>query len=91
MPVGSAQVSVGTGATLLASVPASTVPGQVGAVLLFADATKEVYLGGANVSTTNGLTLTHGLTAPFVVPLFPGDVLYGCVSSGSGTVGVLQV
>lgn len=94
MAVGSNQVSVGTSATLLASVPAGAgggSPAQSGAVLLYPDATTDVFLGGANVSTTNGLKLKAAGTVPVTVPLFAGDVLYGIVATGTATVGVLQV
>lgn len=90
MGLGSAQVTVGTQAVLLASVPANTVPGVVGYVLLLADATVDAYIGGVNVSTTNGLKLTHAVTTPVTVPLSPGEALYGIVASSTATIGVLQ-
>lgn len=89
MSLGSNQVTVGAQAVVLASVPTSTVPGLT-YVLLLADATVDVYLGGAAVSSTTGLKLTHAITTPITVPLAPGDVLYGVTGSGSATVGVLQ-
>jgi len=90
-PVGSGQVTVGTQAVLLASTPVSTVPGQIGAVLLYPDASVDAFLGGSNVTSSNGLKLKSGGTVPVLVPLFAGDALYGIVASGSATVGVLQV
>jgi hypothetical protein len=91
MTVGSNQVSVGTAATLLASVPASTgYPGQVGTVELLADATVDVFLGGSGVTSSTGLKLKAGATTPLLVPMYAGESVYGITAASTATVGVLQ-
>jgi hypothetical protein len=87
----SSQAAVGTAATVLVSAPIGPGAYQVGAALLLADASTDVYLGGANVGTGNGFKLAHGGTTPLSVPLFSGDSLYAVVATGSATVGVLQM
>lgn len=83
-------MSVGTSATLLAAVPTGAGRGQVGAVLLYPDASADVFVGGSSVSTSTGLKLKAAGTVPVTVPMFGGDALYGIVATGSATVGVLQ-
>lgn len=89
MAVGSQQYAITTTASIIASVPAGPFTGPVGAVVIYPDATNEVYVGGANVSATNGLKILHGTAIGPVIPLFPGDVLYA-VTASTATVGVLQ-
>lgn len=45
-----------------------------------------VYLGGPNVSATNGAAVS----APVAVPLFGGDSVFACTASGTATVSVLM-
>lgn len=89
MSVGSQQYAVTGTASVIASVPpltGSVGGGQVGAVIVTTSA--NVFLGGANVTSTNGLGITS-TSAPLTVPLFPGDVLYA-VAATTATVSVLQ-
>lgn len=92
MAVGSAQYTVTSTPQVIASMPASSTgsPGslQVGsAVVNNTGAT--VYLGGANVSSANGLAVATSATTYFTIPLFPGDTVYA-VCSTSSVVSVLQ-
>lgn len=90
MAVGSQQYAVSTSAVLIGSAPASAHVGPVGALLVLADATTDAYVGGANVSSTNGLKITHAVTAPVPITLFPGDSVYAVTASSTATLGVLQ-
>lgn len=79
------QVSVGTSATLLVTVP----PGTTGVVLTNAGSAP-VFVGtGTGVTTTNGLGVPPNGVVP--VPGFPGSksvTLYGIVASGSTPLGI---
>lgn len=89
MAVGSNQVAVTSTRQVIASGPPISNPGAVGSVWLYPDAANEVYIGGSNVSTTNGFKILHGtvLVGPFA--LYAGDVLYA-VTATTATLGVLQ-
>lgn len=89
---GSQQYTVGTSATPIGSAPAeqSVVPGPTGWLLVLADATTDAYLGGPGVTSTNGMKITHAVTTPIAVPLFPGDQVFAVVATGSATISVLQ-
>lgn len=78
----SAQISVGTTATVLV---AATAFDQ--SVYLHNSGGGIVYLGGSNVSTTNGYKLDNGEKLSIMV----GDheALYGVTASGTNVVGVL--
>lgn len=68
-------------------VPQATIPGPVGWFYI-ANGANAVYLGGANVSTSNGaLVAANGTFTGF---LYPGDVIYAIASSTTSTVTVLQ-
>jgi len=90
MAVGSQQYSVSTTAVLIGSVPASPQPGPVGALLVLADATTDAYVGGVGVTSTNGMKVTHAVSAPVPITLYPGDAVYAITASGTATLGVLQ-
>ena len=78
----SAQVSVGATATVI--VPATAFDQSV---YLHNSGGGIVYLGGSNVSTTNGYELDNGEKLSIMV----GDheALYGVTASGTNVVGVL--
>lgn len=90
MAVGSQQYAVTGTASVIASAPGGTLPGAgVGpSASLVVTTTADIYLGGSNVSSTNGLKVSS-TTAPFPIPLYPGDVLYA-VAATTATVSVLQ-
>jgi len=52
------------------------------------DNTKVMYLGGANVSTTNGLQLLKGETLQFT--LNPGEALYAISADGNHVISWLR-
>ena len=86
MPVSTSQVSVGDTATLLkagsADVPESVTvfcPSGNGA---------SVFIGGSDVSTSNGLELAAG--ASWQAIMDGGAALYGIVATGTETATVLQ-
>ena len=78
----SAQVSIGATATVI--VPATAFDQSV---YLHNSGGGIVYLGGSNVSTTNGYKLDNGEKLSIMV----GDheALYGVTASGTNVVGVL--
>ena len=78
----SAQVSVGATATVI--VPATAFDQSV---YLHNSGGGIVYLGGSNVSTTNGYKLDNGEKLSIMV----GDheALYGVTASGTNVVGIL--
>jgi len=78
----STQVSVGTTATILA---AATNFDQT--VWLHNSGGGVVYIGAANVSTTNGYKLDNG--DKMELPVGDHEALYGVTASGTNTVCVL--
>lgn len=93
MAVGSQQYSVTSGsAVLIASMPPATgSPGyqQTGS-LVINNTGGVVYLGGSNVSSSNGLAVASSATTYFTIPLFPGDSVYAIAASTTSVVSVLQ-
>jgi len=90
VPVGSQQYTVTTAAVAIASAPAGPTAGPAGA-LLAANTTGSavtVYLGGPNVSSSNGFPLAQN--ASISTYLFGGDTVYAITASGSATLAVLQ-
>ncbi len=93
---GSQQYSVTSGAAvLLASAPGSTVPnatlpGPLGQAYIANGSGGTIYLGGSNVSTSNGIALAASTTLPSPLFLFSGDAIYAIASSTTSTVSVLQ-
>jgi hypothetical protein len=91
---GSQQYSVtSTTAVLLASAPGSgspnTInPGPVGWFYLANSSAGSVYVGGSNVTTSNGALVAASGT--FTGFLFTGDAIYAIASSTTSTVSVLQ-
>ena len=79
----SAQVSVGTTATLLG---AANIMDQT--VWLHNLGGGAVYLGGANVTTSNGYKMDN--TDKMQVPVGDHEGLYGITASGTNTVAVLS-
>ena len=79
----SAQVTVGTTATLLV---AANIMDQT--VLLHNLGGGAVYLGDANVTTSNGYKLDNG--DKLQVPVGDHEGLYGIAASGTHTIAVLS-
>lgn len=79
----SAQVTVGTTATLLV---AANIMDQT--VWLHNLGGGAVYLGGANVTTSNGYKMDN--TDKMQVPVGDHESLYGITASGTNTVAVLS-
>ncbi len=79
-----AQVSVGTNATLVATI--SSVP-DTGGVLVYSSAAG--YIGGSGVTTTTGFPIAA--TTPLLVPTTGAEPLslYAVVSSSTATVSVI--
>jgi hypothetical protein len=90
MSAGSQQYTTSTSAaTLIASVPAVTVREAAGwAYILNTDSANAIYVGGSNVSSSNGVQITHGNGLP--VFLFSGNSLYAIAAAGTPVVAVLQ-
>ena len=86
---GSAQYTVGTAPTLLASCPPAGAPGPLGWFSIANGTAATVYLGGGTaVSSTNGYPLgASGVVSGY---LFPADQVFGICASGSSPVSVLQ-
>jgi hypothetical protein len=86
---GSAQWTVGTTPTLLASCPATVTPGPLGWFSIANGTAATVYLGGGTaVSSTNGYPLAaSGVVSGY---LFPADQVFGICAAGSSAVRVLQ-
>lgn len=83
--VSSAQVSVGTSATLLVTADTD------GCQLLIHNKTGTVaYLGGADVTASTGMGIDSG-AGPVPLTLPANAKLYGITSSGSVTVQVLKI
>lgn len=79
----SAQVSVGTSATLLVDVDSTYRE-----IRLHAVSNSAVYLGASDVTTTTGFLLEKDDGAA-VINLPPNEKLYGVVASGTETVTIL--
>lgn len=86
MAVASAQVTVGTTATLVSAVESDFSVGSAAKVKNTGAA--DVFLGGAGVTTTTGFALASGATTD--VPLGPGEQLFA-VAAATGTVHVLRL
>jgi hypothetical protein len=90
MSAGSQQYTTSTStATLIASVPADTVREVAGWVyILNTDSTNAIYVGGSIVSSSIGVSVTHGNSLS--VSLFSGNSLYAIAAAGTPVVAVLQ-
>jgi hypothetical protein len=84
----SAQYTIGTSATLIASAAQVAVAGPGGWWYLTNGSGGAIYLGGPNVSSTNGAQVAASTTLSGY--LFAGDALYAVTATGTSTVGVLQ-
>jgi len=85
MAYSSGQVSVGTSATQILT----TGPAPAFDVVIYSSAT--VYLGGSNVTTSNGLEIPASTPTRIPSSGAEDDVLYGIASSGTATVGYLTI
>jgi len=83
MSLGSQQYTVSTTAVAIANTY------NDGNVWIVNGGTASIYLGAANVSSSNGLLLAKQ-DAPLNVTLHNGDVVYAITASGTATVSVLQ-
>jgi len=90
MSAGSQQYTTSTSsATLVASVPAVTVREPAGWFYITnTDATNGIYVGGASVSSSNGVPVAHGGNLSGY--LFSGNSLYVIAAAGTPVVAVLQ-
>lgn len=88
MAVASSQKSPGVAATLLTSSPTDSTSGAA-VTLVNRHATVSTYIGAAGVTTGTGFELKAGESIS--VDLDAGEALYGIVTSGTGTVHVLEV
>lgn len=88
MAVTSAQVSVGTTATLLTST--TDTDANPGNEIIVANPVggTDTYLGGPGVTTGTGLLLTGG--SSIALQVNPGDALYGVVAASTNTLHVLR-
>jgi hypothetical protein len=86
----SQQYTTTSSAQLIASAPAeqAVVPGPTGWVYLTNGSGGSLYLGGPNVSSSNGAAVAASAT--WSGWLFPGDSLYVIQDSASSVIGVLQ-
>lgn len=79
MPFSTNQVTIGTAATLIVG-PTNSDKAEVTIVTKG----KDVFLGGANVTLSNGVNLQSGQT--ITVKIGRNDSLYGCVDTSTHTV-----
>jgi hypothetical protein len=87
MSVQSAQITVGTAATLLSAAETDT-PAGARLVVRNSSATTSVFLGGAGVTASTGLELPSATQLPWTLDL--GEALYAAVVVGTVVVHVLQ-
>lgn len=87
MAIASAQISVGTTAELLSTTERDSRSGSALAVQN-TDATADLYIGAADVTTATGFKVPAGTTVTLDVE--PGESLYGIVASGTVDVHVLR-
>jgi hypothetical protein len=85
---GSAQYAVTTSAQIVASAPAGAGALPVGKAYFSNGTGAAVFLGGANVTTTNGYQMA--VSTAFAADLYPGDVIWAVVASTGSTLSVLQ-
>jgi hypothetical protein len=91
MTVGSQQYSITSTRSVIAQAPAGTAMGGPAGAVLVANTTGSAvtaYLGGDNVSSSNGYALAQNATVS--ITLYPGDVLYAITASSTATLSVLQ-
>lgn len=84
----SAQYTAGTVATLVVAAPPRGVACPVGWWYLTNGTGATIYLGGVNVTSSNGAQVAASATLTGFV--FGSDSIYACTGSGTSTVGVLQ-
>ncbi len=92
MAVGSQQYTVGTTAVLIAASPVASAQGVVGvaaANVVINNTGAVAYLGGSNVTASNGLPVPTSASTFITVTLYPGDQLYAYCAT-STVVSVLQ-
>lgn len=78
MALSSAAVTVATSATALHS---GSVNGSCRVLVVNNDASATMYVGGSDVSTTNGVPVTAGKSLSLT--LAPGEIAYGVVASST--------
>lgn len=87
MPIKSTHPTVGTSPTLLCDGTQATGADPRSCVVVNpTGSANTVYLGGADVSSSNGISLVAGAT--FAIDIGPGDSLYG-IAAGSTPVELL--
>lgn len=87
MTVRSERVTVGTTPVALVGTDSDYLPGQSIAIRAPAGAT--LYVGGADVTAGNGWPLDAGTRESY--DLGAGEVLFGVLASGEGSVAVLRI
>lgn len=91
MAVASVSVTVATTATLLSGTDPGDSQGAANGqsvTVRVPSGGATVYLGGSNVSTSNGFPLAA--TESFSMDCLPGDALYGVVAASTQAVNVLR-
>lgn len=80
MPIKSTHPTVGTGATLLCDgIQATGADPRSVIVVNPTGSPRSVFVGGADVTTGNGITVIAGAT--FAMDIGPGDSLYGVAAA----------
>lgn len=82
MSITSAQVTLATTPTLIV-----TADPDGCRLVIHKQQQHTIYLGGSNVSTSNGFLFDHDGTVDIALP--PNGKLYGCAASGTETVYIL--
>lgn len=87
MAVASSIVTIGTTPTLIARGGSTTT--DLKTVLLRNDSGVDIFLGGSNVTTANGLRLPTATA--YTIDLGPQDDIYGCVAAATQSLQVLAL
>jgi hypothetical protein len=86
MNFATAQANVGTAATLIVDMRAGPSGSGRVAVTIYNNGSATIYLGGAGVTTSNGLPLVAGAS----ITINAMAAVYGIAASGSQNVGTLE-
>jgi len=88
VPLRSSAVTISTVATFITSEGGSASASAPVGVYLYNNGSTTIYVGGDDVTTSNGLPVVGTSMSTFY--LFPGDALYGISASGTIAARVLK-
>lgn len=90
MAIKTTAVTVGTSATRIDTVVEGADHNTLSSVLPYNNGSQTVYIGGADVTTTNGAPIPAGTWGPAFSDVDTGEGIYGIVAATTAEVRVLE-